>query len=148
MESNIPFNIGYLLPQNTNFTLFFCHILFNSMKEVKDFHEHDSRSQCVKLGQAKHHSAEDFGQVGALVSKLRERQLLENTLIVFTGDNGFLRRPFPHVMHGLPVVSSRGAVVALVQGGGRLRAVVPGRTRLRSRRLPGSSSSRIHVHGR
>lgn len=29
-------------------------------------------------------------QVGALFNKLRERQLLDNTLIVFTGDNGFL----------------------------------------------------------
>lgn len=29
-------------------------------------------------------------QVGALVDKLRERRLLENTLVVFTGDNGFL----------------------------------------------------------
>jgi len=53
-------------------------------KEIAEFHNKDAESQCVKLGQAKHHSAEDFGQVGALVNLPYNRDAQNHTHINFS----------------------------------------------------------------
>jgi aldehyde:ferredoxin oxidoreductase len=53
-------------------------------KEILDFHQHDSLSQCFKSGMSKHHAAEDFGQVGHLINLPYNRDAQNHTVINFS----------------------------------------------------------------
>jgi aldehyde:ferredoxin oxidoreductase len=56
----------------------------NAWPEIKEYHNKDSLSQCVRLGIAKHHSAEDFGQVGMLTNLPYNRDGQNHTHINFS----------------------------------------------------------------